>query len=133
MVWQNWVASLNNGLNRLVVDQGKISFQRYLHEPGNPHSLFNNSIYNLYVDPKGNLWTCNENGGLHLYNKEADGFYRYLHDSKIPTSLSHNSIWNIFQDNQDRYWVGTAQSGINLADPYASKSKQQYHPGFFGE
>ncbi|MEB2774142.1 two-component regulator propeller domain-containing protein [Algoriphagus sp. D3-2-R+10] len=116
-----WAGARSEGLNRMVVDQGKVSFVRYLNEAGNPNSLFNNTIYKLFVDPKGNLWSCHENGGLHLYNKEKDTFYRYLHNPKDPNSLTHNSIWNIFQDNQDRYWIGTAQSGINLSDPYASK------------
>ncbi|MFN3998429.1 two-component regulator propeller domain-containing protein [Algoriphagus sp.] len=116
-----WIGARSEGLNRMLVKEGKISFARYYHEPENPLSLYNNSIYSIYIDRKGNLWTCNENGGLHLYNKEKDAFYRYLHDPKNPKSLNHNSIWNIFQDNQDRYWVGTAQSGINLSDPYSSK------------
>jgi len=116
-----WVGARSNGLNRMALEQGKVSFVRYLHEPGNPLSLYNNSIFKLYVDPNGILWSCNENGGLHMYNKEKDNFFRYLHDPANPGSLTHNSIWNIFQDNQDRYWVGTAQSGINLADPYTSK------------
>lgn len=116
-----WVGARSQGLNKMVVEEDKVSFVRYLHDPVNPLSLFNNNIYKLYIDQKGKLWSCNENGGLHLYNKEKDTFYRYLHDPKDPKSLTHNSIWNIFQDNQDRYWVGTAQSGINLADPHASK------------
>lgn len=116
-----WVGARSNGLNRMEVKNGKVSFVRYRHDTEDPHSLNNNSIYMLNIDRKGNLWICNENGGLHLYNKENDTFYRYLHDPKDPNSLSHNSIWNIFQDNQDRYWIGTAQSGINLVDPYASK------------
>jgi ligand-binding sensor domain-containing protein/signal transduction histidine kinase len=116
-----WVGARSEGLNKMVVEEDKVGFVRYLHDPVNPLSLYNNSIYKLYIDQKGKLWSCNENGGLHLYNKEKDIFYRYLHDPKDIKSLAHNSIWNIFQDNQNRYWVGTAQSGINLADPYASK------------
>jgi ligand-binding sensor domain-containing protein/signal transduction histidine kinase len=116
-----WVGARGDGLNRMVVDQGKVSFIRYLHEPGNPTSLFNNTVLKLYLDPKGNLWSCHENGGLHLYNREKDSFFRYLHDPTDPNSLSHNSIWDIFQDRQERYWIGTAQSGVNLADPFASK------------
>ncbi|MEB2784122.1 two-component regulator propeller domain-containing protein [Algoriphagus persicinus] len=121
-----WAGARSKGLNRMVVDQGEVSFVHYLNEAGNPNSLFNNIIFKLYLDRKGNLWACHENGGLHLYNKEKDNFYRYLHDPKDPNSLAHNSIWSIFQDNQDRYWIGTAQSGINLADPYASKFAHYY-------
>lgn len=116
-----WAGARSHGLNRMVEENGKVGFIRYLNEKGNPLSLYNNSIYKLYIDLKGNLWTCNENGGLHLYSRENDVFYRYLNDPKNPNSLTHNSVWNIIQDNQDRYWIGTAQSGINLADPYASK------------
>lgn len=116
-----WAGGRGSGLNRMVVDQGKVSFIRYLNEPENPNSLFNNEIFWLYVDRQGNLWSGNENGGLHLYNKADDSFYRYLHDEKNPNSLTHNSIWTVFQDSQDRYWIGMAQSGLNLADPHASK------------
>ncbi|TVP47132.1 MAG: hypothetical protein EA341_13015 [Mongoliibacter sp.] len=118
-----WAGASVNGLNRMEINDGKVSFIRYYHDPENQNSLFNNNIYKIYVDRKGNLWTCNENGGLHLYDKGNDSFVRYLHDPKNPTSLTHNSIWNIFQDSQDRYWVGTAQSGINMADPFSSKFK----------
>lgn len=122
-----WIGTQRSGLDRLVIDNGEITFKHYVHEPENPNSLGNNNLFAMYVDRSDQLWVGNENGGLHLYNQSEDNFYRYSSDPSEPGSLTHNSIWAIYQDRQMRYWIGMAQSGINVADQYNSKFTHYYN------
>ncbi len=118
-----WIGTTGSGLDRMVTKDDEVIFRHYRHEPGQTSdlNLGNNDIYSLYIDRKGNLWVGNENGGLHLYNRENDSFFHYSNNPDDPFSLSHNSIWSIFEDRQGRYWIGTALTGLNVADRYNSK------------
>ncbi len=122
-----WVGSHFQGINRLVNHpDGSTTFVRYLNKPGEPKKLENNHIYTMYVDPKGQLWLGNDNGGLHLYDYEHDIFHHYDSDPDDPHSLSHPSVSAIFHDSNDRIWVGTALAGLNVSDPFAL-GFQHYH------
>lgn len=121
-----WVGSWENGLF-LLEEQGQQKLTHYQHEPENPHSLANNSIYTLFIDEQKRLWVGNENGGLHLYDRKKDLFYRYLPDDTEPYSITSNSIWSIFEDQDKRLWIGTASSGVNILDQYFLKFTHYFY------
>lgn len=122
-----WISTRERGLNRVVRDdRGRIHFRRYWNEPGQKPVLSNNSIYNMYVDREGRLWLANDNGGLHLYDREKDRFFHYDSDPDDPYSLSHHSITHVFQDRNHRLWVGTALAGLNVTDPYDFKFEHHH-------
>ncbi len=117
-----WVSARQHGLNRIVKhEDGRLSFVRYKNTPDTPTVLENNSIYFMYVDSKGRLWVGNDNGGLHLYDREYDIFHHYTSNREDPYSLSNESIASIMEDRDGRLWVGTAMGGLNVADPYSMK------------
>ena len=114
-----WTGSREGGVNRLVrQDDGTVTFRRYKNTPGRARGLGNNSVQVLHADTNGDLWVGNDNGGLHLYDREMDKFHFYgscIHD---PHSLTHESITAVLRDNENRLWVGTALTGLNVADPH---------------
>ncbi len=119
-----WIGSREGGITRLTLESGNpeaAHFKRYFNEPGSPGVLSNNYVYTLYVDREGDLWAGNENGGIHLYDREKDAFHHYGSDPDDPYSLSHNSVLSLFQDKNGRLWIGAALSGLNILDPYAIK------------
>ncbi|MGL1887632.1 MAG: hypothetical protein OCD76_14040 [Reichenbachiella sp.] len=126
-----WIGSRYNGLFLAkTLEDGQVSFKQYLHNESDPMSLGNNSIFTIYLDSKKRLWIGNENGGLHLYNRQEDNFYRYCSNPADPLSLSHNSIWSIYEDREERIWIGTALQGLNYYDKYYSKFSHYYQrPG----
>lgn len=122
-----WIISLQNGVSKVLVkDDGEVIFKQYKNLPGQPKVLGNNLTYVIYVDREGRLWVGNDNGGLHLYDRENDRFHHYDSDPDDPRTLSQNSITEIYQDRNHRLWVGTSFSGLNVMDPNAFKFKH-YH------
>ncbi len=116
-----WAGSLGYGLIKIDTVNGTDEIEIYRHQPGNLNSLGNNFIFKLYEDNDGRIWVGNENGGLHLYNREENNFYRYYNDPADPESITDNSIWSVLQDRDGRIWIGTGQTGINVSDSYSQK------------
>lgn len=116
-----WASSLGYGLIKIHTVNGTDEMENYRHQPGNHNSLGNNFVFSLYEDNDGRLWVGNENGGLHLYDREANNFYRFYNDPADPESITDDSIWSVLQDRDGRIWIGTGQTGINVSDPYGQK------------
>lgn len=116
-----WAASLGGGLIRFELDSEENDVEIYIHESGNQKSLGNNFVFNLYEDKDQRLWVGNENGGLHLYNRENNNFYRFYNNPADRESITDDSIWSVLQDKDGRIWVGTGQTGINVYDPFRQK------------
>lgn len=122
-----WIGTRSNGLYLLKEEnQHKKIFDHYQHEPENPNSLGNNSVYSVFVDRQNQLWVGNENGGLHLFNPLNNSFFRYTSDAKDPFSLSNNSIWSVSEDKQGRLWIGTGLNGVCFADQHFAKFTHYY-------
>nr|WP_229311546.1 hybrid sensor histidine kinase/response regulator [Larkinella rosea] len=102
-----------DGLNRY----DGYSFTVYRNDPKNPTSLSHNYIRALYEDRKGRLWVGTEDGGLCLFNREANNFITYQRTSDNLNSLSHNQVMAIREDRQGHLWVGTYGGGVNRFDP----------------
>ena len=123
-----WIGTRANGLYLLKEEnQRSKTFDHYSHDPEQDNSLGNNSIYSILIDRENQLWVGNENGGLHLYNRQNDSFYQYMPDPKNPFSMSNNSIWSIYEDKQGRLWIGTGLKGVNLVDPHFTKFTHYYN------
>ena len=124
-----WIGSREGGITRMTPDKqnpDSARFKRYFNEPGSAGVLSNNHVYTLYIDNEGQLWAGNENGGIHLYDRENDTFHHYDSDPDDPFSLSHNSVLCLFQDKNSRLWIGTALSGLNILDSYAIKFEHHH-------
>ena len=102
------------------------TFTTYRNEPGNPHSLSDNSITTLLVDHQGELWIGTENSGLNKYNAETDNFTRYQRDLYDPETISNNYITSIAEDANHRVWVGTMM-GLNVFDRGKESFSRYFH------
>ncbi|MGL1887629.1 MAG: hypothetical protein OCD76_14025 [Reichenbachiella sp.] len=123
-----WIGTRYNGIFLAdILADGQVSFKQYLHNESDPMSLANNNIFTIYLDSKRRLWIGNENGGLHLYNRQDDNFYRYDSNPADPFSISNNSIWSIYEDREERIWIGTSFQGLNYYDKYYSKFNHYSH------
>ncbi len=73
-------------LNRFDKHTGK--FTRYLHDPGDPHSLINNKVNAILEDSKGNFWVGTAGDGLHTMDRATGKFERHQYDPAHPEKLS---------------------------------------------
>lgn len=122
-----WITTLNSGLIKVSrADDSQVQIQRYYNIEEQPKVLENNLTYSIHVDRQGRLWVGNDNGGLHLYDRDLDLFHHYDSDPVDPRTLSHHSISAIHQDHEERLWIGTALSGLNVMDPYVHKFEHHH-------
>ncbi|OAQ38338.1 hybrid sensor histidine kinase/response regulator [Pedobacter psychrophilus] len=105
-----WIATLN-GIR--IYDPVKNRFDNNIHDPENPGSLNQNSIYNLYQDKAGSIWVGTYFGGINVYHPNAIPFTTYKHNS-YKNSLSSNIISAIVEDKNHNLWIGTEAEGLNF-------------------
>lgn len=113
-----WLSTLH-GLDRF--DPKTRTFIRYLHDPGNPASLSDDSLAKTYEDRAGRFWVATNNG-LSLMDRARGRFTRYLHDPDDSSSLSSNVInpRALYEDASGALWIGMRSTGVRPALPTRS-------------
>ena len=125
----NWRPD-DGGLNKMDAKTGK--FTRYLHHPGDPHSLINNKVGAIFEDSKGIFWIGTAGDGLHTMDRASGSFERHEYDPASPGKLSRpplskSFLWDhisfIKEDASGAIWIGSSDAGINRYDPQTKKIK----------
>jgi signal transduction histidine kinase/ligand-binding sensor domain-containing protein/FixJ family two-component response regulator len=122
----------NDGLQTFDRETG--SFNHYLHDPQNQHSVSNGTILTILEDSQGTIWAGSKEGGLNRFNAPAGTFTRFndvQHDR--PDMKIFNTILKISEKNEQELWIATF-NGLFVFDknkglfrkftPQASKSEQ---------
>ena len=105
-----WCGSRTEGL--FVVDTANFTKRIYTHNSNIASSIGSNSIWNIYIDKKQNIWIVCQNGFLNKYNPQTDSFIKN-HDSKINSNTNeYKSITSVFQDFQGNLWLGFHRAGL---------------------
>ena len=125
------------GLNRF--DKETERFYRYMHDPGNDHSLIDNKVKAIFEDSRGTFWVGTAGDGLHTMDRVHGTFQRHLHDPSNPKKLSRppqkkirphadDHITFFIEDATGYVWIGTFGNGLNRVDP---KTREVTHyPNF---
>jgi len=116
-----WIGTFRGGLARLVSsdsEKSPDSFFRYTHDPNDPKSLSDNSVFSICEDNEGNLWFGTLNGGLNKLaqsekEKAHPRFIHYENNPDDPTSLSSGIVRVIYKDIRGDLWIGTDGGGLN--------------------
>jgi signal transduction histidine kinase/CheY-like chemotaxis protein len=107
-----WLGTRDGGLNKFDRNTGQ--FTRYLHDPGNSHSLSRNTVVAIHEDQHGDLW-IGTSDGLNKFDRTAETFLRYTEKDGLP----HNSIAGLLEDEQGYLWISTTR-GLTKFDPRSS-------------
>ena len=116
-----WVGNLS-GLHKITLVPGKanqtsgVNITPFQHDPGNPNSLSDNTVYSIFEDHSGLLWIATANG-LNSFDKRTNVFKRYYHDPKNSNSISSNFLRTAFgntfaEDKEGNLWIAS-DSGLN--------------------
>ncbi len=111
-----WVGTLGGGLDRF--DKSTETFTNYKHEPDNPNSLSSNSIWDIYVDIRGNFWIATSDGGLNLFDKDKGTFLKYTTQNGFPS----DNVLTILADDNGSLWMGT-NIGLVKFNPETGKNR----------
>jgi len=109
-----WVGTNAGGLNHYDVESD--TFTQYRHEPGDPGTILDDSVYGIGQDSEGWIWAATQKG-LSRLNPATGEFQHFSHDDNDPTSLSHNWAYNILRGDSGKLWVTTVGGGLNLWNP----------------
>ena len=90
-----------------------ITFTTYQNHPEDPKSLSAGVVTSILEDRTGAFWVGTAEGGLNLFDREADAFTHFQHDPNNPKSLSHNAVRPIYEDRDGNLWIGTYGGGLN--------------------
>jgi signal transduction histidine kinase/ligand-binding sensor domain-containing protein/ActR/RegA family two-component response regulator len=112
-----------NGLCVYYPETGK--FKRIIHDPENPKSLANNTVYKVLTDQDGTVWVGTFGGGLNRVirsvirnsSKETiDSFtFERYHTTSGEFPISSDKIADMAEDEEGYLWIAT-QNGLNRFD-----------------
>ena len=108
---QVWVAT-EQGLFVYDIDSQQLS--RYAHEPSDPFSLADNSLYCICTDREGGMWIGSYFAGVNYLPPRSAGFKRYM---PYKTQLQGRHVREMVSDGEGRIWIGTEDMGLNIFDP----------------
>jgi signal transduction histidine kinase/ligand-binding sensor domain-containing protein/CheY-like chemotaxis protein len=109
-----WLGTVEQGLFRLDPDTNRLTVFR--HDPLNPKSLSQDSVWSVLEDDAQRLWVATGDG-LNLFDRAKESFTRYGHDSDNPQSLHSSIVSSLYQDRGGILWVGTRGGGASHWNP----------------
>lgn len=118
-----WIGT-ENGVDRYDPVQNKFDHPDVLSNSSPPDP--GRGIRNIYEDSHGNLWFCNIDNGLSVYDPVSKT-YRYYRKNDNPASIASNNINAVFEDNKHRVWIGTNGGGLDLYDEKTNSFKHFRH------
>ena len=97
------IAQDNYGFMWLGTDEGLYRYDGYAlrpyrHDPKDPRSLSDNTVFVAYKDRDGILWIGTGYGGLDRFDPAQDAFTHYRHDPNDSRSLRIGQVFSICQD-----------------------------------
>ncbi|MGQ1891596.1 hybrid sensor histidine kinase/response regulator transcription factor [Thermophagus sp. OGC60D27] len=111
-----------DGLNRF---DGK-EFKIFKHEPGNPQSIGNNFIRDLFQDEDHIIWVGTDHQ-LYLFDPVTEQFNPFSFRTKDGVSI-HSTVTSIKAGNKDKIWIGTPTQGV-FCFSKTTKTLVQYTQG----
>ena len=108
-----------DGLNRYDGYQ----FVHLKHDPRDPATLRNDSIFALHLDPNGDLWVGTEGGGLSRWDATAESFVHYTQENGAPAGFGRERVRVITRDKNGLLWLGLHESGLYRFDETTAQWK----------
>jgi signal transduction histidine kinase/ligand-binding sensor domain-containing protein len=100
-----WIGGWYGGLAYLDPDAwqaGDVRFITYRHDPKNPNSLSDNSVWAIHQDRTGAIWVGTQ-VGLNRLDRNSQAFTHYREKDGLP----NNTILCIEEDERGYLWVAT--------------------------
>ena len=91
------------------------TYKIFRNEPGNPKTISNNMIFEIFEDKNGVIW-IGTILGLSRFDKSTETFESYFHSSKNTNSLVSNGVVEIKEDQEGKLWIGTF-NGLSVFNP----------------
>ena len=95
-------------------------FRSYRHQPGNPHSLNNDSVISAYAEDRNTLWIGTDRG-LNRVDRRTGQVTRY------EEPVFSRGVRAIAKDRRGDLWFGTRGNGLVRFDPRSGRYRIYSH------
>lgn len=89
---------------------------RRIELPTSLGGLTHPSIFALYRDDNGTIWTGSYYGGVNYFTPKHDDFINYNYDGHAPSGMYHSYIIDMTVDKAGNLWFGTDGAGVCCVD-----------------
>ncbi|HLO31765.1 MAG TPA: PAS domain S-box protein [Anaerolineales bacterium] len=112
-----WIGTWGGGLNQLdlnnplYTDPQRATLIRYHHNPADPSSLSEDSVWAIHQTMDGALWLGTQMG-LNRFDPNTRTFRRYTEQNGLP----NNVVLGVLEDHFGKLWI-TTNNGLAKFDP----------------
>ena len=104
------IGTVGDGISVFNRNTGK--FKRYRHDENSQYGIENNTIYQVYIDRRSNVWLGAHNG-LKRFDVKTGTFNYYVNDKAREDSISRGFVSSIYEDNHGQLWVAVYGGGLH--------------------
>ncbi len=108
-----WLGTQGEGLYHLRPESGAL--RQYTYRAGDPRSLGNDSVLDLFEDRTGVLW-IGSYMGLSAVDTNRKKFSTYRQQPGREPSMQGRAIWPVYDDEEGGLWVGSYERGLEKLD-----------------
>ncbi len=113
------IATDGSGIYKVSKADNKL-IDRYLTNEDNERSLSGNTVSDIYVDEREDIWVSTYTNGINHMDVTNVDVKWIKHGQNNPNSLISSHINTIMQDSDEDFWYGT-NNGISLYQPKTDK------------
>lgn len=104
-----WLGTLKG----LSIYTGNPNFQNHKHSSLSPHTLSQNSIYDIFIDRQQIVWIGTYFGGMNMVYPHTTDIRVFSTKDNPPYRLSSDIVGSVVESDNG-YWIGTEEDGINF-------------------
>lgn len=119
-----WICSFTGGVEACEMKSSPITQRKHI--PGNPNSLVNNYIYDVFEDSYGNIW-MGTNSGLSCLEGSTGNWINFFEERGKEAFI----VRAVSEDANGNIWAGTYSHGIFVLDGKSHRIIAHY-TGDFG-
>ncbi len=109
-----WIGNYYNGID--IFNWQKRQTIRLKHDPNNPRSIAEGTIFSIFCDSKKQTWVGSYLGGLQKYNSKANDFESYRHNPDDTLSIAMNDVRSIAEERNGDLWLAIQGEGVDRFD-----------------
>ncbi len=99
----------------IILDPKTNKFISFDHNAGDPESIGDNMVQDIYKDKRGLIWLATWTSGVNKLITDKK-FKHFKHNPSNKNSLSGNGVTAICEDRDGIVWIGTELNGLNRLD-----------------
>ncbi|MDF1576524.1 MAG: two-component regulator propeller domain-containing protein [Bacteroidales bacterium] len=117
-----WAGTFGNGLVRLHMETGELSWYRHLRD--NHNSISSNIVTDIKEDPEGYIWISTNGAGLNRLDPLTGNWRHFRERKEVPETTGLDYISGIVVDKTGNLWIASSDEGLICYDPESDRYRR---------